>query len=80
MPIYYFDVHQADGRIEDDTIGAEFPDNAHALKEAERALADMATDATHDPTAQEVRVTVRDEHGRVIGLRALKFEAKDFQP
>jgi hypothetical protein len=79
MPIYYFDIHQADGRFDDDTIGAEFADNAHALEEAERALGDMATDAAHNPKSQEVKVTVRDELGQIVGFRAASFQAKDFQ-
>ncbi|MCP8883767.1 hypothetical protein NIM87_09675 [Devosia sp. XJ19-1] len=78
MPTYFFDIHQADGRVDDDTIGAEFPDNAHALKEAERALGDMAADAAHDPKAQEIKVTVRDDLGQIVGYRAANFESENF--
>lgn len=77
MPTYYFDVHQADGRVEDDTVGADFPDDTHALQEAERALGDMATDAAMDPKSQEIRVTVRDQEGREVGFRRATFEFHD---
>lgn len=77
MPTYYFYVHQADGRVEDDTVGANFPDDEHALQEAERAIGDMATDAARDPTSLEIRITVSEQDGREVGSRGASFEFHD---
>lgn len=78
MPTYFFDIHQKDGAVTDDTIGTVFDNHAQARQEAERALGEMAHDALLEPGTTQIRISVRNEQGQVIATRSARFEAEDF--
>lgn len=81
MPMYFFDVQLSDGVITDDTIGTELDDHAAARKEAEQALVEMARDVPFHQadTDTEIKISVRDEAGSVVGVRTARLSSEDFE-
>ena len=71
MPIYFFDVQDAQGLHPDD-IGLDLPDMDAALHEARRALADMSREILSRSAVsdQDLRILIRD-HGEGPILIAL---------
>ena len=61
MPLFYFDVRDAQG-VHRDEIGVEFPDLPSAIMEGRRALADMGRDALAQGNAEDIEILIRD-HG-----------------
>ena len=78
LPMYFFEVQQADGVITDDTVGTDLKNDALARSEADRALSEMAQDALLEPGVKAIRISVRDEDGRVIAVRSAEFASEDF--
>ena len=61
MPLFYFDVRDAQGVHRDDT-GVELPDMPAAILEGRRALADMGRDAIAQGDPHNLEILIRD-HG-----------------
>lgn len=73
MPKFYFDIHEVDGSVTNDTIGVELEDAAQAISEAQRAFADMAQDAIQESSLSKLKVVVRDEQGTVLASHSGQF-------
>ena len=59
MPLYFFDVRDAQGLHADET-GLELPDMDTAIAEGRRALADMNREALLRQGSQDIQILIRD--------------------
>jgi len=77
MPMFFFQILQADGVTTTDDIGSEFASPQAAREEATRALHEMAMDLRPDSGITAIEILVKDDAGRTIARRAAHFEAED---
>lgn len=61
MPVYFFDIKDADG-IHRDDVGLELPDMDTAILESRRTLAEMSMEAGREGQDQVTEILIRD-HG-----------------
>lgn len=73
MPRYYFDTHDGDRLIRDDT-GIELEGEREAELEAANGLAGIAVDAVPRGRYDGIAIAVRDESGRDLFKMKLVFE------
>jgi len=72
MPRFFFQFRQP-GRLEQDSIGLEFPDARMAITEARRTAAEMMRDAAMGGRTLDGAIEVLDSDGLVI-LRVRSVE------
>jgi hypothetical protein len=65
MPRYYFDTHDGEALVEDDT-GQELGGVEAACIVAQEALSDMVRDVLPDGNQRTIVVRVRDETGKTV--------------
>lgn len=74
MTRYYFDVTDGDGLFVDD-VGMELPNIESAVREARKAMADMARDVLREDGGQEVTIGIREgADGPVVTSVTLKTD------
>src|SRR4051794_28767933 len=64
MPHYFFDIH--DGMTVRDKEGLELPDVSAVRAVAHWALAELATQQSHETGAIQIRADLRDTHGEHV--------------
>jgi hypothetical protein len=75
MPLYFFDSHDGEHFLRDDT-GLELAGIEAARDAATTGLADLARDAIPKSTRRELVVEVRDEHEQQLLRASLWFEVQ----
>jgi hypothetical protein len=76
MPRYYFDLHDGDQFITDET-GLALPGIREARYEAIRVMADFARDAVQVVAYRELGVEVRDQSGKTVLTAKATFEVAE---
>lgn len=72
MPRYYFDAHDGDRFIRDDT-GVDLPGIEAAKDEASKVLPEIAREKMPDGSRRDFTIEVRDETGRPVIRAGLSF-------
>jgi hypothetical protein len=72
MRRYFFDLHNGDGPIRDDT-GIQLPSRQSVAMEVSRILLEVASDELPYQARTIVSITVRDDTGRAISVASLTF-------
>ncbi len=67
MPRYYFDVHDGQGKHQDD-VGLLLPNMDTAIVEARKALADMTRESLVSEGAAELSIVIRDGSEGTVNL------------
>ena len=60
MPMYYFDIRDAQG-VQRDDVGVDLPNMERAILEGRRALADMSHDALPKANGAPLEILIRDD-------------------
>lgn len=69
MPVYYFDIRDAEG-MHRDTVGVELADMEAAIAEGRRALAEMSQEAVgQGATGNQLEISIRDHGEGPVRLR-----------
>jgi hypothetical protein len=68
MPLYFFDIHNHDGRRDKDYHGTDLPDAEAARAEASRVARELREDWQHEPPEwlNGMTVEVVDEKGQSV--------------
>jgi hypothetical protein len=72
MSRYYFDLHNGDGPLRDET-GVEIASRTGVLQEVARIMLGIARDELPTLDRAVISVTVRDEKGEPISVSTLTF-------
>lgn len=72
MSRYYFDLHNGDGPLRDET-GVEIASRAGVLQEVARIMLGIARDELPTLDRAVISVTVRDEQGEPVSVSTLTF-------
>ncbi|SMQ65814.1 hypothetical protein SAMN06295905_1323 [Devosia lucknowensis] len=80
MPKFTFETQRSDEETEPDFVTGEFDTVEHARREANQAFHEMAMDVRPSAELSTVRVTVKDDQGRIVARRVARFEAEDINP
>ncbi|WEZ83661.1 hypothetical protein P6U16_02245 [Rhizobium sp. 32-5/1] len=72
MRRYFFDLHNGDGPIRDDT-GIQLSSRQSVAMEVSRILLEVASDEIPYQARAIVSITVRDDTGRAISVASLTF-------
>jgi hypothetical protein len=73
MALYFFDVTKNDENFPD-PVGQEFPDEAHAHREAVKALAEMGAEEIPQDGNLILSITVSDDARNYLFCTRLSFE------
>lgn len=80
MPMFYFDVREADGSITEDHYGLELPSADAAIREASKALGELAVEEIRANVNDfEIRIRTKDESGNELSCRCTKVSAGSFE-